>query len=266
MRGPGEDFALALFRKSILKQAKYRQIVSLLGATGGLTCLDVGGDNGVVSLLLRMRGGVWHSADLDPGTVQLIRQLVGERVVEIDGKRTPFPDHFFDRVVIIDFLEHISTDREFAQELRRILKPEGALIVNVPHRKPGSLLNRLRHAMGLTDEWHGHLRTGFSRADLAETLSPHFLIRESRTYSRACSELIDTVLQGQGVVAQSPFLPGTWGHDPAVPKQAYDPEKARKLLDEAGWHRRATRRKSPNCASSSTKRMTWVPMFVRRSI
>ena len=194
MRGPGEDFALALFRKSILKQAKYRQIVSLLGATGGLTCLDVGGDNGVVSLLLRMRGGVWHSADLDPGTVQLIRQLVGERVVEIDGKRTPFPDHFFDRVVIIDFLEHISTDREFAQELRRILKPEGALIVNVPHRKPGSLLNRLRHAMGLTDEWHGHLRTGFSRADLAETLSPHFLIRESRTYSRACSELIDTVL------------------------------------------------------------------------
>jgi len=194
MSGPGEDFALALFRKSILKQAKYRQIVSLLGDTGGLTCLDVGGDNGVISLLLRKRGGLWHSADLGPGTVQLIRQLVGERVVEIDGKRTPFPDHCFDRIVIIDFLEHISTDREFAGELRRIIKPDGGLIVNVPHRKPGSWLNRLRHAIGLTDEWHGHLKDGYTRAELAETLAPHFFIRESKTYSRGFSEMVDTLL------------------------------------------------------------------------
>jgi len=194
MSRSGEDFALALFRRSVLKQAKYRQIVSLLGDTGGLTCLDVGGDNGVVSLLLRKRGGVWHSADLDPGTVESIRRLVGERVVQIDGKSAPFPDHCFDRIVIIDFLEHIPTDREFAGELRRILKPEGNLIVNVPHRKPGSWLNRLRHAMGLTDEWHGHLRPGYTRTELAETLAPHFVIRESKTYSRTFSEMIDTVL------------------------------------------------------------------------
>ncbi len=194
MSGPGEDFALALFRKSILKQAKYRQIVSLLGDTDGLTCLDIGGDNGVVSLLLRKGGGLWHSADLGPGTVELIRHLVGERVVEIDGERTPFPDHCFDRIVIIDFLEHISTDREFAGELRRILKPDGSLIVNVPHRKPGSWLNRFRHSIGLTDEWHGHLKSGYTRAELAETLAPHFSIRESKTYSRVFTEMIDTMV------------------------------------------------------------------------
>ncbi len=36
MSGAGEDFALALFQKSVLKQVKYRQIVALLGDTTGL--------------------------------------------------------------------------------------------------------------------------------------------------------------------------------------------------------------------------------------
>jgi peptide/nickel transport system substrate-binding protein len=60
-------------------------------------------------------------------------------------------------------------------------------------------------------------------------------VRQALLYALDRQGLVDTVLQGQGVVAQSPFLPGTWGYDPAVPKQAYDPEKAKKLLDEAGW-------------------------------
>jgi SAM-dependent methyltransferase len=194
MSGPGEDFATALFKKSVLKQAKYEQIVALLGDTTGLECLDVGGDNGVVSLMLRKRGGIWHSADLDPGTVESIRQLVGNSVVQIDGKRTPFPDASFDRIVIIDFLEHITTDREFAWELRRILRPAGELIVNVPNRKPRSLLNRFRHAIGLTDEWHGHVRPGYTCAELAETLAPHFVVLDARTYSGTFSELLDTAL------------------------------------------------------------------------
>ena len=47
--------------------------------------------------------------------------------------------------------------------------------------------------------------------------------------------LIDTVLHGQGQVAHSPILPGTWAYDTDVPKYAYDPERARQLLDQANW-------------------------------
>ena len=49
----GEPWALRLFRKSVLKQRKLREIHGLLGPTEGLRCLDLGSDNGVVSLLLR---------------------------------------------------------------------------------------------------------------------------------------------------------------------------------------------------------------------
>ena len=101
MDASGAQWALALFRRSVLKQEKFARIVDMLGSVEGKTCLDIGGDNGIISYLLRRRGGTWHSADLDPTTVESIRELVGSDVHLIDGVRTPFPDRFFDVVVIV---------------------------------------------------------------------------------------------------------------------------------------------------------------------
>lgn len=190
------DWAVALFRKSVLKQAKLRQILALLDDPVGKANLDIGGDNGVISYLLRQRGGTWSSADLDERTVGSIRQLVGERVYRLDGARTPFADQSFDQVVVIDYLEHIADDRGFARELERIVKPGGTVIVNVPHLQPGSPLVRFRHRIGLTDEWHGHVRAGYSVATLRETLGPRFRVDRAVTYSRFGSELVDTALNG----------------------------------------------------------------------
>jgi len=47
--------------------------------------------------------------------------------------------------------------------------------------------------------------------------------------------LIDEVLQGQGVVADSPIPPGSWAYDPRVAHVSYNPERARALLEKAGW-------------------------------
>lgn len=193
---PETAWALALFNRSVLKQAKFRQILARLADPAGKRGLDIGADNGVISYLLRQRGGRWHSADLDERAVMSIRQLVDSDVHQIDGGVTPFEDAAFDQIVVVDFLEHIPDDRGFARELARILKPGGLAIINVPHLKPGSLLNRFRHAIGLTDEWHGHLRPGYSLEGLRRVLGPAFVIEESTTYSGAFSELIDTALNG----------------------------------------------------------------------
>jgi SAM-dependent methyltransferase len=190
------EWAVSLFRKSVLKQAKFRRILELLDDPGGKTNLDVGADNGVISYLLRQRGGRWCSADLDERAVASIRQLVGDEVYRLEGAGTPFPDRSFDQVVIVDYLEHIPDDRAFARELERIVKPGGTVIVNVPHLQPRSPLNRFRHRIGLTDEWHGHLRPGYTVASLRDTLGPRFRIDRAVTYSRFGSELVDTALNG----------------------------------------------------------------------
>jgi SAM-dependent methyltransferase len=190
------EWAVKLFNRSVLKQAKYKRVLQLLADPAGKTNLDIGADNGVISFLLRQRGGRWCSADLDSGTVDSIRQLVGTDVYQIDGGVTPFPDRTFDQVVIVDFLEHIPDDQRFLRDLARIMKPGGTLIINVPHVKPGSLLNRFRHWIGLTDEWHGHLRPGYSLPGLRTLLEPEFLVERAITYSGTFSELVDTVLNG----------------------------------------------------------------------
>ena len=194
MSAEARRFALGLYAVSVLKQAKVRAITGMLGETTGLRCLDIGGDNGVVSLLLRERGGSWASADLDERTVAAIREMVGEDVVRCDATHLPFPDQSFDRVVIVDFLEHVVDDTAFVAEVFRVLRPQGRLLVNVPHLKPWSLLNRVRHAVGLTDEKHGHVRPGYSVASLRDVLAPHFRLLRHATYSRFFSEGIDTAM------------------------------------------------------------------------
>lgn len=189
-----QAWALALYRRSVIKQEKVRRVVEMLESTAGKTCLDIGGDNGVVSLLLRQRGGEWHSADLDGQTVESIRELVSTNVYRIDGTTLPFPDRSLDVIVIVDFLEHIETDRTFAAEMARVLKQGGTLVVNVPNLKPGSTLNRLRHAVGLTDEKHGHVRPGYTLTTLSETLGAGFELERSRTYSKAFAEMLDLTL------------------------------------------------------------------------
>jgi SAM-dependent methyltransferase len=204
----GTEWALALFQRSVLKQAKYQRVLELMDDPTGKTNLDIGADNGVISYLLRQRGGLWYSADLDPTAVAAIRKLVDSNVYQIDGSTTPFDESTFDQIVIVDFLEHISNDRGFIRELARILKPGGRLIINVPHLKPYSLLNRFRHWIGLTDEWHGHLRPGYSVSGLSELLQEHFQLERTTTYSRAFSELVDTVLNGAFEALQRRQRPG----------------------------------------------------------
>lgn len=60
-------------------------------------------------------------------------------------------------------------------------------------------------------------------------------VRQALLYALDRQELVDTVLAGQGLVADSPILPITWAYDPSIRKYGYDPERAIGLLDAAGW-------------------------------
>jgi SAM-dependent methyltransferase len=190
-----QGWALRLYRRSVLKQAKFTRFRRALGDVDGKRCLDIGADNGVLSLLFRRLGGSWASADLDAGSVEAIRSIVEKDVHLIHGQRTPFADGEFDIVAIVDFLEHVQTDREFVGECARIMKPGGRLIVNVPRVRRWSLLGPLKRKLGLTDEEHGHVREGYTLDGLRELLAPHFEVTRAHTYNKLFSECVDVVVR-----------------------------------------------------------------------
>jgi SAM-dependent methyltransferase len=185
---------LELFRHSVIKQAKWRELSAAAGATAGLDALDLGSDNGVISLLFREQGGRWTSADLTDETVASIRRMVGERVVRLEGELLPFEDAAFDLIVVVDLLEHVANDRLLLAEIARCMRPGARAVLNVPHLKRASLLRPLREAIGLTDQWHGHLRAGYTLPGLASLLPSNLRLVHAHTYARAFSHLLDTAL------------------------------------------------------------------------
>ena len=188
------NWHLKLFSKSVLKQAKLKNLLKGLGSFENQRCLDLGSDNGVISYKLREIGGSWASGDLTEEVVSSIEGLVKEDVHLVSGDNLPFESTSFDKVVVVDMLEHVEDDKKFVDELARILKPEGQLIINAPNLKPGSLLRMFRHLIGQTDEAHGHLRPGYAKPELYQLTKEKFEFQSTWTYSKFFSEAVDTAI------------------------------------------------------------------------
>lgn len=57
-----------------------------------------------------------------------------ECIVCAAGERLPFPDQSFDAIVSHEVLEHVQDDRMAVQEMVRVLRPGGRVILFVPNR------------------------------------------------------------------------------------------------------------------------------------
>ncbi|MBG0789872.1 MAG: peptide-binding protein [Desulfovibrionaceae bacterium] len=60
-------------------------------------------------------------------------------------------------------------------------------------------------------------------------------VRRAVDYAIDRREIVKGVLYGLGEAANGPYKPGTWQYNEAVRPRPYDPDKARRLLAEAGW-------------------------------
>jgi len=61
------------------------------------------------------------------------------------------------------------------------------------------------------------------------------LVRQAMMWALDRQALVDQILQGQGMVIDSPILPQSWAYNEDVPAYFQDLRKARSLLEQAGW-------------------------------
>jgi SAM-dependent methyltransferase len=185
---------LRMFSRTLKKKLRLAALRRALGALEGRTCLLVtcGDNNGAINYRLRELGGRWSWADCERTSLREMADLLREPVVHVDPARLPYPDGAFDCVVTIDVHEHLSAPEVFTREVRRILAPGGRVVMTVPGGDPTKVVNRLKAAVGMTRERYGHVRDGFSVAEL-EALMRGSGIEPLRavTFSRFFTELIE---------------------------------------------------------------------------
>jgi peptide/nickel transport system substrate-binding protein len=61
--------------------------------------------------------------------------------------------------------------------------------------------------------------------------------RQALLYAIDRDAIVSQLLDGQGTVAQSPIIPGSWAYAPSLQRYEADLQQAGLLLDDAGWKR-----------------------------
>ena len=94
--------------------------------------LEVG--SGLSPMVTNTNTVVYSELSLEALRILKGRQSRGSYVAA-DGMRLPFKTGIFDQTICSEVLEHLADDRKALQELARVMKPSGQLIITFPHRK-----------------------------------------------------------------------------------------------------------------------------------
>jgi 2-polyprenyl-3-methyl-5-hydroxy-6-metoxy-1,4-benzoquinol methylase len=155
-----------------------------------INILDIGCYDGTFLSLIKNRNNNFYGVEAnDWGVEKSRKKRIKIQQFFFDGKESlPYEDNFFDIVVAGEIIEHIFDTDLFLAEIKRVLKPEGKLLISTPNI--ASLGRRLLLLLGISPlielspnepESVGHIRY-FTFKTLKKILEKHgFKILSSRT-------------------------------------------------------------------------------------
>ena len=186
---------LQLVKKSLKKREKLKLLNKYFCVESDDILLDLGCAQGILSYFLRKKGGTWLSVDLDFVNCRTALTLLDKNCLQLAAGNLPFKNGSFDKVVSLDYLEHLEDDDGCLKDIHRILKPGGELLLATPRTGRIFFLHKLRAWLGMKLEFYGHKRVGYNLKDLKAKLeqadlSP-FL---HRSFSGFLSEFMELLL------------------------------------------------------------------------
>ena len=93
--------------------------------------LDIGCNTGVLVGILQKNGYEAFGSDMSQEAIEYGSQRGVKKLYVATGEKQPFPDQTFDCVMALDVIEHIDDDGAVIKEMKRLLKPDGKIIIKV---------------------------------------------------------------------------------------------------------------------------------------
>lgn len=97
--------------------------------------LDIGCATGFFLKIAQDHHWQVYGVDTEKIAIQRCRKILPKgKFFQGRLKKAQLPDSFFDVITLFETLEHVPDLREFLKETKRILKPQGLLIITVPNK------------------------------------------------------------------------------------------------------------------------------------
>lgn len=113
--------------KNLMVKNKLKWIAGEKPTPGNI--LDFGAGTGDFLLAAKKKG--WKVFGVEPNPDA--RKLASEKGMELEKTSSSFPDQSFDVITMWHVLEHVPDLKEQISELKRLLKPDGLLVIAVPN-------------------------------------------------------------------------------------------------------------------------------------
>lgn len=96
--------------------------------------LDVGCGNGVITQFVNNKVKYIYGIDNSKQRLRDAKRLgVITKLVDLDKQKIPFKSKFFDCITCLDVIEHVYDPQRLVNELHRVLKRNGRLILSTPN-------------------------------------------------------------------------------------------------------------------------------------
>lgn len=122
---------LAPLYDRVIGPPDHAQLRTLLGLPTAGRLLDAGGGTGRATAQIRSLAREFVLLDQ---SLPMLRQAQAKGLATLRGDvaRMPFPDHSFDRIVVVDSLHHFVDARAAVTDMLRVLRPGGRLVIEEP--------------------------------------------------------------------------------------------------------------------------------------
>ena len=96
--------------------------------------LDVGCGDGALFHLIKDKVNEYYGTDISKTALSLLKdKKVKTKTVNINTEKLPFNDNMFDYTVCLDVIEHVFDPLNLVNELFRVTKPKGHVIISTPN-------------------------------------------------------------------------------------------------------------------------------------